>query len=146
MDAFSHFEKTVDIPVLKQQRTTTRIIDNQALVDGDAKKKWHKAKDGKERTATLIVVNEMVLHHLNRVINCARRDLVQYADLSLGGSYSAQARSAVGFLEEYIAKEEKWIGRDELYRVKESLGHMKRKLDLLNEVEEGLHVGIESKM
>ena len=149
MDAFSHFEKTVDIPVLKQRRTATRKIDNQVLVDEDMKKKWGEAKDGKETTATLIAVNEMVLYHLNQVPNCATGDLVQlveqYADLSLTGSCSAQVRSAVRFLEEYITEKESRI-LYELPMAERSLDYMRRKLELLNEVEENTHVGIESKV
>ena len=140
MSVFSHFEKTTDILVLKQQHTTTRKIDNQVLVDEDMKKKWGEAKDGKETTATLIAVNEMVLHHFNQATNCAARDLVQlvdqYANLSFAGSCSARVRSAVRFLEDCIAKEKRKIGQDELQKVKGSLDHMMRKLEVLKKVEE----------
>ena len=147
MYAFSNFEKTVDIPALKQQRTTTRKIDNQVLIDEDMKKKWDEAKDGKETTATLIAVNEMILHHLKQVANCSTGDLVQlvaqYAELSLAGSCSAQVRSAIRVLErKYIAMKEKRIGQDELQKVKESLDHMKRKLEFLKNVEEDTQKGV----
>ena len=99
MDAFSGFEKTVDIPILKQQSTTTREIDGQVLFDEDMKMKWDEAKDGKETTMTLIAVNEMVLHKLNTAIECAMGDLVHlvewYDDLSLAGSYSAEVKGVV---------------------------------------------------
>lgn len=141
MDAFSDFEKTVDTPVLKRLSKTTRKIDNQVLVDESMKKKWDKAKDGKERTAALIAVNEMVLHALRQVAHCTTGDLAQlveqYARLSLAGSYSAQVKSAVSFLQhKYNAMEKQEIGQDKLEKVKRSLGHMKRKLEFLNKVED----------
>ena len=97
MSTFSNFEKTVNIPVLKQQPTATRKINNQVLVDEDMKKNWDKVKDGKERTAALIAVNEMALHVLKQVGICDMGDLVQlmeqYAYLSLG-NLSVQAKQA----------------------------------------------------
>ena len=137
MNAFSDFEKTVDIHVSKQQPTTTHKIENQVLVDEDMKKKWDEAKDGKERTAALIAVNEMALH----IGNCAMGDLVQlveqYADLSLAGSCSMWGKSAVRFLE---AMEKEFNdndkGKGKLETVKESLDHMKKKLELLNDIED----------
>ena len=97
MSTFSDFEKTVDIPVSKQRPTATRKIDNQVLIDEDMKKNWDEAKDGKERTAALIAVNEMALHVLKQVGICDMGDLVQlmeqYADLSLG-NFSVQAKQA----------------------------------------------------
>ena len=132
MDAFSHFEKTVAMPVLKQQRTTTPKIDNQVLVNEDMKKKWHEAKYWKERTATLIAVHEMTLHHLNQATNCATGDLVhlveQYGDLSLAGSCSAQVKSAIRFLE--------------ALKDKGGLHHMNRKLTLLNKIEKDIQEGV----
>ena len=147
MNTFSDFEMTVDIPVSKHRSTATRKIDNQVLVDEDMKRKWDEAKDGKERTAALIAVNEMVLHILNQVSNCATGDLVQlveqYADLSLVGSCSVRMRSTVRFLE---AMEKEFNDNDkdkgELETVKESLNHMKRKLDLLNNIEEDIQKGL----
>ena len=121
MDAFSDFEKTVDIPILKQQPASTGKIDNQVLVDQDIKKKWDEAKRGKETTAALIAVNEILLHEANH--SCITGDLVQlveeYARLSLAGSHPAQVRSTVSFLEDmegkgYLVDQEK---------VKETLGH-----------------------
>ena len=147
MNTFSDFEKTVDIPVSKQRPMAIRKINNQVLVDEDMKKKWDEAKDGKERTAALIVINEMVLHVLKQVGNCATGDLVQlveqYADLSLVGSCSVRMRSTVRFLE---AMEKEFNDNDkdkgELETIKESLGHMKRKLQLLNKIEEDIRKGL----
>ena len=134
MDAFSGFEKTVDVPVLKQQPTTTRKIDGEVFVDEDMKKKWDEAK---ETTMTLIAVNEMVQHELSQAINCAMGDLVQlverYDRLSLAGSCSAEVRNIVRLLE---ALEKMDLEEDELEKVKKSLGHLKRKLDLLTKVED----------
>ena len=137
MDAFCGFEKTADIPVLKQQTTTSRKFDGQVLIDEDIKKKWDKAKDGKDTTTTLIAVNEMVLRELNQIINWAMGDLVRlverYGCLSVAGSCSAGVRSVVRLLE---ALEKMDLGKDELEKVKERLGQMKRRLELFNEVEE----------
>ena len=133
MNAFSGFEKTV---ISKQQPITTRKIDTQVLVDEDMKSKWDEAKNGKETTAALIAVNEMRLHHHKQVTNCSTGDLAQlvgqYAHLSLG-SCSAQVRSAVRFLEVLRMKPSHG---NELKTFGESLIHMKRKLELLNKVEE----------
>jgi hypothetical protein len=136
MNAFSGFEKTVDTPVSKQQPITTRKIDNRMLFDEDMKKKWDEAKDGKETTAALIAVNEMVLHHLKQVTNCATGDLVQlveqYARLSLVGSCSARVRTTLRLLERVTIDDTK---------AKVSLDHMKRNLELLNKIEEDMQKG-----
>ena len=101
------------------------------------KKKWDEAKDGKERTAALIAVNEMVLHGLKQVSGCATGDLVQlverYIRLSLVGSCSAQVRSA---MEQESMKLARIDGISTPERVTESLDHMKRELKPLKRVEE----------
>ena len=116
MDAFSGFEKTVD---------------------EDMKKKWDKAKDEEQTITTITAVNEMVLHELNQAIDYAMSDLAQLVErfdcLSLAGSYSAQMRTAVRFLE---GMEKRTIGREKRENIKESLGHVKRRLKLLNKVED----------
>ena len=137
MNTFSDFEKTVDIPTSKQWPTATRNIDSQVLVDEDMKKKWAEAKDGKERTAALIAVNEMALHILKQAGNCDTGDLVQlveqYADLSLVGSCSAPAKGVIKYLEG-----SSWSFMNTLMveTIKESLDHMKRKLEVLNKIED----------
>jgi hypothetical protein len=147
MDAFSDFDKTVDIPVLKQQPMTTRRVDDQVLVNEDMKKKWDEAKDWKETTAALIAINEIVLSDLNQAINCGTDHLVQLvgqcARLSLAKSCSVQIRNAVRFLEQkYIAMEKYGTAREKVEEVKESLDHMKRKLELLSKVEEDAQQGV----
>lgn len=140
MDAFSDLEKIVDIPDLKQARKTIRKIDNQVLVDENMKKKWNEAKDGKERAAALIAVNEIVLHGLKQVTNSAAGDLVplmeQFACLSLAGSCSAQVRGEVGFLE---AMETTANPRPE---DRKRLNHKKRQLELLNNVKKDALNGV----
>jgi len=141
MDAFAVFEKMVDIPPLKQQPVSTHKNDFQVLVDEDMKKNWDEAKRGKETTAALIAINEILLHDANQVTSCIS-DLVQlagqYARLSLAGSYSAQVRSTVSYLERlegmgHLVDQEK---------LKKTLGHMKRKLEFLNKVEEDAQKGV----
>ena len=143
MAAFSGSEKTADIPILKQQSTTTREIDGQVLVDKDMKMKWDEAKDGNQITTTLIAVNEMVLHELKPAIECAMGDLVQlvgwYDGLSLAGGCSAEVRGVVWSLE---ALENMDIEKDELKEVKENLAHMKRRLELLSIVEDEAKKGV----
>jgi homoserine acetyltransferase len=137
MDAFSEFEKMVDISVLKQQPASTRKIDTQVLVDEGMRKKWDKAKRGKDTTAALIAINEMLLHDVNRAIRGDLVELVeQYARLSLVGSCSAQVRSAISYLELQCRSLEAKGYQVLLERVNERLGHMKRKLELLNKMED----------
>ena len=100
-------------------------------------KDWEAAKDSTERTAILKTVREKVLRELNQIINSATTDLAQlverYSRLSLSGSFAAQVNSAVRLLKQhYIALEEKGLDQDQLQRVKVSLDHMQRKLELLN--------------
>jgi len=117
MDAFTDFEKTVD---------------------EDMKKNWDEAKRRKETTAALIAVNDLLLHDAKQVTSWIMGDLVQlvgqYARLSLAGSYLAQLRSKISFLE----------GRERRLadRTKVKLGHMKRELELLNKVEEDAQKGV----
>jgi len=137
MVAFSDFKKTVNIPVLKWQPTTTCKIDIWVLVKEDMKKKWDKAKDGKKRTMTLITVNEMVMLVHNQAIDCATGDLVhpveQYACLLLVGSYSAGVRHTAKVLEETsIAMEKDGIAQKKVQKVRQSLGHMNLELMTLN--------------
>ena len=116
MDTFSGFEKTVD---------------------EDMKKKWDEAKHGKEMTTTMITVKELVLHEFNQAINYAMGDLVRlvqrYDRLSFAVSYSVQVKSAIRSLE---ARERMTVEEDKLERVKECLDHMRRRLELLNKVED----------
>ena len=142
MDAFSDFEKIVDIPDLKQPPTTTHKIDNQVVVDEDMKNKWDEAKDGKERTTALIAVNEMVLHGLKQVTNLAMSDLVQlveqYACLSVAGSCSAQVRHEAS----HLTVMERSVGHPYSEEFRERLGHKERQLELLNRVEEDTLKGV----
>ena len=140
MEAFSNFEEIVDIPVSKQQSTYNGKTDRRVLVD--VKKEWEAAKkDEKERIATFIAVNEMVLHDLDPAINRARNDLVQlmeqYDCLSLTGSFVAQIERAAWSLERESATiEEKRIWDPNLKKVKEDLDHMKKMLELLRHIQE----------
>jgi hypothetical protein len=144
MDAFSNFEKMVDIPVLKQQPASTRKSDHQVLVDKGMKNKWDEAKAGKETTAALIAINEILLHDVNQAINCSRGNLVQFVEqhtrLSLVGSCSAQVRNVVGYLELQCRNMEAMGHRVQLEKAKERLGHMKRKLELLNKIKDAQKV------
>jgi hypothetical protein len=137
---------TVNTPALKQQPTTTHKIDNQVLADEDMKKKWDEAKGGKETTAALIAIHEILLHDANQIIRCIMGDLVQlveqYARLSLAGSCSAQVSSAVGFLERVKGMEGMGFGQVKLKKVTESLGYMKKKLEFLNKLEEDAQKGV----
>ena len=138
MNTFSDFEKIVDIPISKQRPTSTRKIDNQVLIDEDMKRKWDEARYDKERTVALIVVNEMALHILKHVGNYATGDLMQlmeqYADLSLAGSCTVRAKSTVRFLEDKAEQGYRVENRPDT--VREDLGHMRRKLKLLNKIED----------
>ena len=116
-------------------------MNRQSSVDQNMKK-WEKAKDETEKRAILVAVRKKVLHDLNQITNGATNDLAnqveRYTVLSLLGSPSAQVGSAVSFLEHtYSGLEEKGVSHDHLGRVKESLGNMKRKLELLNFLKRG---------
>ena len=107
------------------------------------KKKYEAAKGGKEKTAALVAASEKVLRDLNQVTGRATTELEQlverYADLSLSGSFSAQVGGAVRLLEQnYAALEKKGVGREQLQKVKRSLEHMKRKLELLHKAKENV--------
>ncbi len=98
-----------------------KVMNTQASVD-QSMREWEAAKDGTEKRTILVAIREKVLHDLDQIINGATKDLAQqverYAHLSLSGSFSAQVGSAVRL--------------DHLHRVKESLGNMKRKLEILD--------------
>ena len=137
----SDFEKTVDMPVSKQQPMTTRRIDKQVLVNHYMKKKWETAKDEKEKTTALIAVHEMVLHDLKQAISRATNKLTplleQYAYLSLTGSFSVQMESAIKFLEQKdIVMEETGVSQDRLRKVKKNLDEMERELEFLDNTKE----------
>jgi hypothetical protein len=117
-----------------------QVVNTKMSVD-QITKKWEAAEDGKEKTRVLVGACVKVLRDLDRVISRATNELErlvqQYADLSLSGSFSAQAGSAVKLLEQnYAALEEKGVGPEQLQKVKRSLDHMKRKLELLNKAKE----------
>jgi hypothetical protein len=116
-----------------------QVIDKQVSVDQDMKKKWETAKGGKEKTAALIAASKKALHGFNQVIDNATNDLAQlagdYAGMSLSGSFSAQTEKTVRLLEQsYQGMQEKGVGQDQLQKIKESLGHMKEKLELLRDL------------
>lgn len=111
-------------------------MNAQASVD-QSMREWVAAKDGTEKRTILVAVREKVVHDLDQIIDGATKDLAQqverYAHLSLSGSFSAQVGSAVRLLEQnYIGLEKKGVSQDHLHRVQESLGNMKRKLEILN--------------
>ena len=118
-----------------EQVHTTQVSVDQTMKD------WEAAKDGTERAAILTTVQEKVLRELNQIINSATTDLAQlmerYSRLSLSGSFMAQVSSAVRLLKQhYIIMERKGVDQDQLQRVKVSLGHMERKLELLYSAKE----------
>jgi len=131
-----------------------QVIDTRVLIDQKVKRKWVAAKNGKRKMAVLITFREKVLRDLNQIINGATNDLAQqverYTLLALSGSFSAQVGNAVRLLEQhYMALEKKGVGADQLQKVKESLDHMTRKLELLNNAKENAwkeRVGIASQV
>ena len=113
-----------------------KVTDTKVSVE-KSMKEWEEAKDGAEKVAILEGIRDQALRDLNRIINTATNDLVQqverYARLSLSGSFSAQVGSAVRLLEQsYTGLAQKSVGEDQLQKVKDSLIHMERKLELLN--------------
>ena len=133
MDVFSHFEKASNAPAREQQPTTAHKIDKRMSVDQEMKRRWEAAKDGKEKTAALIAVNELVLYDLNQVIHRATNDLAQlmeqFGGLSLSGCFLEQLGSAVRLLEQRYKDIEKTEADPQ--RVKKSLGAMRRKMEFL---------------
>ena len=117
-----------------------QVHNTQVSVD-ETMKDWEAAKVGTERTAILTTVREKVLRELNQIINSAITDLAQlmerYSRLSLSGSFMVQVESAVRLLKQhYIILERKGVDQDQLQRVKASLDHMQRKLELLKSAKE----------
>jgi len=131
-----------------------QVIDTQVLIDQDVKKQWGAAKDGKAKMAVLNAFRDKVTRNLDQVINSATNDLAQhverYTRLSLSGNFSAQVTSVVKLLKQsYAALETKGVGPDQLQRVKASLDHMERKLELLNSAKENTRkdrIGIGSRV
>ena len=116
--------------------TWTQVTDTQVLIDQNVKRKWAAAKDGKGKMAVLDAVRERVLRGLDQIIDGATSDLARlverYTLLALSGIFLAQVASVVRLLEQkYIALYMKGVGPDQLQKVKESLEHMKRKLEIL---------------
>ena len=116
--------------------TWAQVTDTQVLIDQNVKRKWAAAKDGKGKMAVLNAFRGRVLRDLDQIINGATNDLAQhverYARLALSGHFLAQVASVVRLLEQkYIALYMKGVGPDQLQKVKESLEHMKRKLEIL---------------
>ena len=112
--------------------TWEKANDTQVLVDRNMKEQWEEAKDVKENTAAIVAASKEMVSDLDQAINNAINSLAQlverYARLSLSGSFAAPVSSTVRLL----ALEGKGVGPDQLQRVNESLDHMKRKLELLN--------------
>jgi len=113
-----------------------QVMKTQASVD-QTMVEWDAAKDGTEKTAIFLAVHEKVQHDLDQVINGATSDLEQwverYTRLSLSGRFSAQVVSAVKLLEQkYLDMEKKGVSQNHRQRVEESVGRMKRELELLN--------------
>ena len=137
MDAFSDFQKIVDIPISKQLPTATRKIDKQVSVEQGLTKTWEAVKDERETTVALIALNEMVLHELDQAIDRDPHDLIQLVEefdsLSLTGGVLAHMERTVRFMEEkYTAMKKKHVDQVELVNVRENLDHMKKELELLS--------------
>ena len=127
-----------------------RITDTQVSVKQNMKK-WEAAKDGAKKTALLDTIRDQVLSDLDRIVNTATDDLAQlveqYSRLSLSGSFSVQVDRAVRLLEQRyswlegtrvcqegtrVYQEGTRVYQDQVQKVKDSLDHMVRKLELLN--------------
>ena len=132
--------------------TWVQAIDMQVLIDQNVKRQWAAAKDAKGKMAVLNALRERVLHDFDQIINSATSDLARHVErydrLALSGNFSAQVDSVARLLEQnYTTLETKGVGPDQLQKVKESVEHMKRKLELLNNAKENARkdrVGIAS--
>jgi len=133
MGALSNFERSVNTPFWGLQATTNHKTDKQASFDENMKKKWEVTKNKKEKTEIFIALKAMVLHDLNKTINCAPGYLVQlveqYAPLPLSGNFMEKLGRTVRLLEQmYKDMEKKGISQDLLQQGKESLDHIQRNL------------------
>jgi len=117
------------------------VIDRQVLIDDNVKQKWESAKDGKEKVAVLIKLHANVLGAIIQVFNNATSELAplleRYARLSLAGGLSVQKDNTVKLLKQrYAALERKYVDQDQIQKANVRLGQVKRKLELLNIVED----------
>jgi hypothetical protein len=117
-----------------------QVRDKQVSVNRDMKRRWEAAKDEKEKAASLAASNK-VLNDLNQVVSRTTPQLAQlaerYARLSLSGNFSAKFGSAVRLLGQHDRNlERKGISEDQLQKVKASLDHMKKKLEVLTTAKE----------
>ena len=130
------------------------VNDTQVLIDGTVKEDWVSAKDRTEKVAVLVKLRDKVLGDLNQVIDDAIGELAhlveRYARLALSGGFSGQVGKAVRLLEyNYTVLEAKGVGQDQLQKVADSLGRMKRRERLLNTAKENASkesTGISSSM
>jgi len=112
-------------------------------VDDDMRRQWEAAKDEKERTDALLATTRFALEDLRHSIDAAMDELARlaeaYACLSLSGSFSAPLEKAIRLLEQRCNRmEEKGVSLELLAKVRDSLEHMKGRLDLLEKVRVGV--------
>ena len=121
-----------------------KVTDVQVSVNQGMKKEWELARDAEERRDVFIAACGKALNDLDQVINRAtddlRRRVERHESLALGGSFAAQVSSAVGLLElrHTALREKKGVGPDQLKTVQASLDCMKRRLPVLQTVEEDM--------
>ena len=132
--------------------TWEQVYEDQLSVDNDIRKQWEAAKDEKERTEALLATSKSALGDLSHTTDEAMDELArlaeEYASLSLSGSFSAPLEKAIWLLEQRCrGMEEKGVGLEQLMKVRSSLEHMKRRLDLLRKARErGLLGGSEGRV
>jgi len=120
-----------------------QVHEGQVSVDDNMRKQWEAAKNDKERTDALLATSRSALDDLRRSIDEAMDELARlagaYACLSLSGSFSAPLEKAIRLLEQRCnGMEEKGVSLELLAKVRESLEHMRGRLDLLEKVRVGV--------
>ena len=103
----------------------------------DMQKKWETARGEKRKMAILDTAREE-LHELDKIIKGCISVLAllvrRYSRLALSGGFLAQVEKTTKLLEgHYIALMGRGVDQHQLRKVEESLGHTKKKLELLKD-------------
>jgi hypothetical protein len=113
-----------------------QVFETQTTIDEPMKKQWEEARASGEIAKLSLAKLVDRYKVLNDAVNNNRNELTDlvsdYAQVALGGSFSAQVEKAIKLLKQKLkGMRESGVDREQLAKVEESLKVMRKKYDLL---------------
>ncbi|KAJ7226853.1 hypothetical protein GGX14DRAFT_530807 [Mycena pura] len=115
-----------------------QVPESQITIDEDMKQTWEQAKGEQEQNELILAQMQQTLNELSKSVDDSTETLarlaVDYANLSLSGSFSAQINKAINLLrQDFKSMQQKGVDQESLRKMKDSIDTMEKKLEVLKE-------------